>query len=384
MAEATILSREELKTLAQVEGTPAVSIYFPTVKAAVESHENSLHLKNLLAEADERLGADLRRPQVEDLLAPARELLDDTDFWLHQERGLALFRSQDFFRYYKLPFEVEESVTVQDRLYTKPLLSGLTESGTFYILGLALGGIRLLRCDAVGAEEIDLANEGIPLNLDQALRWDDLPDRATPDSPGATAGSGVSPHHGRSTGDERGDQIRRFFQAIDPAISKILLREHAPLVLAGVEHERARYRQISSYRRILNEGVDGNPEGLRAEELREKAWPAARTELRKPLLEAFERYGTLQARGQASCDLEHCLTAARDGRVETLFLLKGAEQRGRFDETVGSIRAGADDSRAVDLLDVAANQTLLTGGEVYLVDPAEMPCDGDVAAIYRY
>ncbi|MEA2498622.1 MAG: hypothetical protein QOH26_1027 [Actinomycetota bacterium] len=381
----TMLSKEELKGLAQVDAFPSVSIYFPTVKAAVESQENSLHLKNLLSEAEERLlASNLRRPEVDRLLKPARELLDDTQFWLHQRHGFALFLSADFFRYYELPFEVQPRLSVQSGFHITPLSTGLTETGHFYILALAMGGIRLLRCDTVTAEEIDLSVHDIPLNLDEALRWDDLPQRATPESPVARPGSGITPMHGQTIKEERDEQIQRFFKSIQPTITKILMAEHAPLVLAGVEYERGLYRRISDYPNVLENGINGNPEGLRPDELREKALPLVSSVLRQPQMDAYERYGVLQARGQASCDLEHCLKAAYEGRVDSLFILKGAQAHGRFDDTMLTIHSRPDDGNAVDLLDLAASRTLLTGGDVYVVDSPDMPCEGDIAAVYRY
>ncbi len=42
-------------------------------------------------------------------------------------------------RHFKLGFEVEETLRIGDRFYTKPLLEGLSESGTFYIFALSGG-----------------------------------------------------------------------------------------------------------------------------------------------------------------------------------------------------------------------------------------------------
>lgn len=385
-ASPQVVSKQELRALAEDHGFPALSILFPTVVAAVETSENSLHLKNLVAEAEERLEAsEITKAEVSQLLSPLHELLDDGDFWMHQSKGLAIFRGPEVLRILKLGFEVDETFRLGDRFYIKPLFEGLGEAGTFYILALSQGSIRLLRANKEAeAEEVDLSALGVPLNLDEALKWDDLPERAMPDDPGARPGSGISPMHGGTRGDQKDDQIRRFFQAFEPGISKLLLQAGAPLVLAGVEYLHPVYRAVSGYKHIVEKGVEGNPEGLRPDELAEKAWPLVQPVLRRPLMEAFDRYGVLQARGRASRDLEHALKAAHEGRVESLFILKGEEVMGRYDVTAGALRAGADDAHAVDLLDLAASQTLLQGGDVFLVDPPDMPSESVIAAVYRY
>ena len=40
--------------------------------------------------------------------------------------------------------------------------------------------------------------------------------------------------------------------------------------------------------------------------------------------------------------------------------------------------------QAKDLLDIAAIQTFINGGEVYVVEPHELPDPGMVAAVFRY
>ena len=83
--------RNDLDELLACEAQPAVSIYLPTHKAGREIRQDSIRLRNLLGEAAKRLGAERRPPDVEALLAPARRLVEDEEFWRHQDQGLAIF-----------------------------------------------------------------------------------------------------------------------------------------------------------------------------------------------------------------------------------------------------------------------------------------------------
>ena len=100
--------RNDLDELLACEAQPAVSIYLPTHKAGREIRQDSIRLRNLLGEAAKRLGAERRPPDVEALLAPARRLVEDEEFWRHQDQGLAIFIAPGFERVHKLPIEVAE------------------------------------------------------------------------------------------------------------------------------------------------------------------------------------------------------------------------------------------------------------------------------------
>jgi hypothetical protein len=87
----------------------------------------------------------------------------------------------------------------------------------------------------------------------------------------------------------------------------------------------------------------------------------------------------------ASDDLGDVLAAAYEGRVGILFALRRAEAWGIFD--LAGRRADVHAERGpgdVDLTDLACRQTLATGGDVFVVEEADMPSATPVAAVYRY
>ncbi len=140
-----LVSRAELKTLNEEPDGSCVSIFLPTHRAGTQTQQDPIRLKNLLREAEERLLAKgLRAPEVDELVAPARESLDDSDFWRHQSNGLAVFLSPGVLRYYRLPLNFEDLVIVANRYHLKPLLPLLTGDGQFYVLALSQNEVRFL------------------------------------------------------------------------------------------------------------------------------------------------------------------------------------------------------------------------------------------------
>jgi hypothetical protein len=100
---------------------------------------------------------------------------------------------------------------------------------------------------------------------------------------------------------------------------------------------------------------------------------------------AAAQYRDLMGTGRASGELTAIVTAAYDGRVDTLFVPIGVQQWGAFHDESRTVEvhqeALAGDE---DLLDVAATYTLMRRGTVYAVAPEQMPEHTPVAAILRY
>src|SRR5438067_12039225 len=96
--------RHDMDELLAFDKSPAISIYLPTHSAGREVRQDAIRLRKMLSEAAKRLGAsDMRGPEIDTLLQPARRLVDDEEFWRHQEQGLAVFLGPGFERLPKLP-----------------------------------------------------------------------------------------------------------------------------------------------------------------------------------------------------------------------------------------------------------------------------------------
>jgi hypothetical protein len=375
----SLLSRDEIQTLIQTSNGPCVSIFMPTFRAG-DTQQNPIRFKNLLRSAEERLaGWGLRNGDAESLLDPARRLMDDRAFWEHQEEGLALFRSPDLFKTYRLPLALRELSVVEDRFHVKPLFPLLSGDGHFYVLALSLKSIRLILASRFSAREVDLG--GIPKSFQEAMggltrQFSQLQ-------------AGTFPGHGMAEDDLKAE-IVKYFQIVDDGLNhlEIDIDREAPFVLAGVEHLLPRYREASKLPHVLDEGLAGNVDGWSAEELRDKAWEIVEPVLLAGRRKAAERFGDLRGTGRTSTQLDEILPAAHDGRVDTLFTARGVRVWGSYDPQDRAARFQEDQERQTngseDLIDRAAVQTFLNGGTVYAVEQQEVPEGYAVAAVFRY
>ena len=83
-----MFTRSDLNALMEAAPPLGVSIFLPTHVRGREIRQDPIRLKNLAAEAREKLGAAGVGPAEADaLLAPAMALVDDYVFWQHQAKA---------------------------------------------------------------------------------------------------------------------------------------------------------------------------------------------------------------------------------------------------------------------------------------------------------
>jgi len=380
------LSLETLETFLPDKPGWHISMFMPVFRAGRETEQNPIRFKNLLQEAENRLLAkDLRAPDVRKFLAPARKLLDEPGFWRKQSDGLAVLLSQDTFEYYRLPLSFEELVVISENFHLKPLLPLFASDGHFYILALSQNQVRLMEGTRSTVDVIDL--EGLPQSMAEAFQLDRLNRNVQFHTSTSTGGAGdrAAAHHGHDPSDEEKKQILKWFQKIDAELPQLLVGEGSPLVLAGVERLFPLYHQANSYPHLVEEGIPGNPEEEKPEALHAQAWPIVQPEFMQAQEKAAAQYHQLTDSGQATSNLQDAVAAAHQGRVSDLFVALDVQIWGSFEPETYQVQVHPEVEQGDrDLLDLAAIQTMLTGGTVYAVEQAQVPDQGFLAAVFRY
>ena len=399
----TSLKREDLRALREAR-PPCVSLYMPTLRPAVEVPQNRIRLKNLLRQAEEQL-AERGEGGIDEFLAPGRELLADNGFWQHPMDGLAVFLAPGLVRHFHLTESFRELAMVGDRFYLAPLLPLMSGNGHYHLLALSQKDVRLYAGDRDALQEVEL--RGVPRNVQAALHYDrsehSLQMHSTPATPqsigsrGRPTANGQAVPSGRRQGmfhghgvvdDDAKEQVQRFFEVLADSLEKVWHRHQPPLplVLAGVEYERAMFRAASRHPRILEQGIDGNTEHLSMDELLGRARPIVEPVVHEELRQKSAIFNDLAGTPRASTDLEEVLLAAADGRVDTLFCDTAVQRWGRFDPATRSLEVhGKREPGDEELVDRAVHETVFHGGLAYPVSEGSgvVPL-GPVAAVFRY
>lgn len=377
------LTLDQIKGLARQMASPSISIFLPTHRAGRETQQDPIRFKNLLRDAEKQfLDSGMGPREVDALLKPAQALLDDSNFWNHQSEGLAVFMTSDEFHCFPLPFIVEERLVVAQSYYVTPVLPLFTNNGHYYILAISQNEVRLFEGTRYGVGQIALP-DGIAANMEEALRLD---------GPQKTlqmhSGGGGGMFHGQGPGDEEQKiWIEQYLNLVDTSLKEIFREQNAPLILAGVDYLLPMYRKVSEYQNIMEEGITGNPDHLRPEELQEQAWRIVETYFQQETKKTVEQYRQLADTEKATDNVEEIVAAAVNGRVDKLILSVENQIWGAFNPKDGKvIRSPEGQSKKYNLalLDFTAMNTLQNGGTVCALSQDEMPTDSPIAAVFRY
>ncbi|HUP75200.1 MAG TPA: hypothetical protein VM282_19305 [Acidimicrobiales bacterium] len=370
--------RHELGELAVVESFPCVSLYLPTHRAGADVGQDPVRLRNLLATAERELASlDTDRRDVDELLMPARNLLDDPDFWRFQADGLALFLAPGVFRLFRAVLAFDELAVVSTQFHVRPLLPLLSGDEAFWLLALSQNVVRLFHCSRHTITPTDTGDT--PTSIAEALAHEDPEKQLQVRSSGAT---GTGQFHGHGGGGEADKaELERYFRAVDRGLAGILDAD-APLIVASVGYYGPIYRSVSAHPHIVEDVVAGSPDELSANELHARAWPLIEREFDARRERLQDRYAQNRANDRTAEGLADVRAAATEGRIAML-LVPRAEHRWA---TTGDYAAPREPRHPgdLDLLNDIALRVLRTGGEVVVVADDEMPGGVVIAAILRF
>ncbi len=384
-----ILKIQDLQELINKEGL-VVSIYMPTFRSGVDIRQNGIKFKQLLREVEAQLyDMEMNKKEVESFLNPAANLIDETKFWQNQGDGLALFLDWDGVKYFRLPFEFSESVTVGDRIHIKPLLPLFNGNGQFNVLALSKNQVRLFRCTRQTVKEIELLDAPDSMH---DMQVDDDPRTklelrtSSPQGKNQLSYNKVTQGQGNENDYER-NELTRYFRAVDESLMKIHEEDIVPMVLAGVEYLIPIYREKSNYPYIVEDFIKGNPELLNGEELKDLAWEIVEPLFYKDRMQAEDKYRQFygQRNKLYANSLEKIIPAAYSGQVESLFVDNSVAKWGKYNHENNKIainESPADGDE--DLMEYASILTLSRGGNVFSVSSENIPDKSSIAAVLRY
>jgi hypothetical protein len=156
------------------------------------------------------------------------------------------------------------------------------------------------------------------------------------------------------------------------------------LVIAAVRRRQALYRKVSTYPHLLAPGVDGNPRDTDLDLIHRLSWTIVEPELRGHEDTSANTYRALLGTGRTTSRPSEVLTAAEQGRIDTLFVSTDTSWRQQGGAEEASLIFLERSPCLAEQLDLAAVATLQRGGAVFAVPPHRMPDAAPVATTLRY
>src|SRR5437764_10073617 len=155
-------TRADFNALLEPRDAPCVSLYRGTRRGGGEA--DLVRWKDALNEAEQRLTErGVRSPDARALLADARALPTNKQFWNGCSDGLAAFIAGGFMRQYRLPLAVPNRVVVGPRFHVTPLLRWVDGDGRFHVLALSQNAVRVFDGTAHSVQPVAVPN--LPANL---------------------------------------------------------------------------------------------------------------------------------------------------------------------------------------------------------------------------
>jgi hypothetical protein len=132
--------------------------------------------------------------------------------------------------------------------------------------------------------------------------------------------------------------------------------------------------------------VSGNHEETPPLLLHENAIEVVDDLFQKRKKKSVEKIKEQSSATKISYDLNEIIPASIDGRIETLFVNKSKDRYGLYDKVNRSIIIDeGQKAKQASLFNLAALQTWLKDGDVFIVEKDEMPFEGtSLNALFRY
>jgi len=380
-----LITKKQIESLHEIHEPYCISIFIPTHRAGNEvlKKQDSLSLKNQLKEVTKKLeGHGLTRLEIENRLNPLKKMLDDGEFWRHQSDGLALFLTKDVFEKFSLPIFFEPFNYVGNELYLKPLIPMFTGDGTYFVLALELENIHFYECSRYTISKIEI-KDIVPSRMEEVVGFEfeqkNLQFR--------NEQKGQALFHGQGAGeDDKKNEIKCYFRAIDKGLMKILNEENKPLLVATQENFFSIYKEVNTYNRLINVPIAYNPSSLNTVALQELSWEAIKPVFDQDRKDKITTFKEFQDSEKASSFTNDILAAALEGKIDTLFCENNVEINGIYNPVRNEVKL-YDEKRIPNssLINLAVLQTFLKGGKVYLLEHEEMPNPyAKMNAIFRY
>lgn len=378
----TEIKSDVLKKLIQDQSSPCVSIYMSTQAVHQgEFKKLEIRFKNLLKKTVFELESkwDFKEKEINEFLKSAFSLTKDIDFWQKQKEGLAVFISENKFKYLKLNSDTFDQIDVSTNFNLKQLIAEFQNQSKYYLLALSPNYNQLYELTKNDIKKVELQNS--PKSMEAFLNLDN---EAAENQQSVNTAGGKTVFHGQGgASDDDNQDLIRYLKEIDKVVNLKLKDKDKYLIVAASDNVFSLYKEINNYAKLLKDNLSGNAQQMSKKELSEKSWNLVKSKFNDYLEEIKTKYSELKAKNKTANDLEKIVKSAPYSKIKTLILNKKAEKKGFFIQAKNEIKV-LNNKKDYDLYNFAALETIKNGGQVYSLKKEQMPENEDIIAFYRY
>ena len=361
------MNRQDIQVVQEASGHPSLTISLPTHRTAPDNFQDPIRVRNLVAQAKDRLRAEFSNRELAPLLERLDKLSESIDYRFALD-GLVMFVNQDFAAKYYLPFALPERVVVAEKFLTRDLVYAMNRTPRYWVLTLSEQPTRLY--EGVADALVEVEKGGFPMVHEGPGGATSLP---------GGFGINVSAH--------RDERHRQFFRSVDAALKPILASDPLPLGVVGVDRWLAFFNEVTTHQEFIRATLLGNYDHVSPHELAKVVWPLVETALAERVQRHLAELDSYVSQQRVASTVGEAWRTAHEGRGKLLLVEKDYHEAGLVDES-GLLLLPADDPTAPDVLPDAVDEVIETvlnkGCEVVFTENGQLDTYQRIALVLRY
>ena len=381
------LKYKEFEALADQRSLHSVSVYLPMDKKGKEQNEHlaQAKLKNCIKEVHNTLEKyEMSTAEIEKYLLPMEKLLGDIDLWRNPSEGLAIFLNQDGLQTFLFPIAFEPRTYVDNHFYLTPLLPLYADQGLYYVLELSQDYVKLHEASKYGLNDLYI-DDFAPDQIEKAVGFDFRPKMMQFRSGQAAHDAGIFHGYGEGKDDEK-KELLTFFRAVDKGVKQVINGQNSPLMLSCVDFLAPIYKEANTYPKLYDKNLSGDSQYTNKKDLHLASWALIEDYFETKKRNKLKQFNELYNTPKTSYVTEDIVSAAVNGKVDTLFLSDSLDVYGTYNKENGHVNINKDkEINNVSLSNMTALKTIKQQGNVYLLPEEQMPIkEVPFNALYRY
>jgi len=354
----------KLKELKDIISESCVTIILNTHRTSPDNKKDSLALKNLIKEAEERLFADENKRDAKALVQRLLTLESQIDHNYNLE-SLILFVNEDIAEYVRLPIKVEDRVVIDHTFATRDLVRALHFESNYYVLVLSQQKVRLIEAfnDKVVAE----IGKPFPIENKQFYSTNKAE---------------------LSNANRQTNLVAEFFNRVDKDVNNIRKENPLPVLICTEHGNFHEYLKIADQKEsIFDTFLNKNRVEEKAHHIITEAWKIVQEYTIKKNNARKAELQKAVGQNKFLSDTNEIWQAIKQGRIQTLFIEQGKFQPAIWEnDHIEYVSDNLRDRKEIvdDIYDELIEANMSFGGDVVFLPKGELTKFNGFGAITRY
>ena len=361
------MNRHDIQVVQEASSHPSLTITLPTHRTAPDNFQDPIRVRNLVAQAKERLREEFGNREIAPLLDRLDKLTENIDY-RHALDGLVIYVNRDFDAKYYLPFTLPERVVVAENFLTRDLVFAMNRTPRYWVLVLSEQPTRLY--EGTRNTLVEVQAGGFPMTHEGPGGETSLP-----------GGFGVN------VSAIRDERHRQFFRAVDAALKPFLAADPLPLAVVGVDRYQAFFDEVTAHKSSILTTLNGSHDKTSPPELAKLIWPLVEAGLAARRQQTLSELDRAVGEQKVASTVGEVWRMANEGRGKLLLVEEDFHFPGQLDET-GLNLSPADDPTVPGTIDDAVNDIIETvlskQGRVVFTENDQLAAYQHIALVLRY